>query len=417
LCAVGMWLYGGRVLIPYQVTDAAAHDRPRGNLSDLYPRWLGARELFLNKRNPYSPDLTRDIQAGYYGRPLDPARPNDPKDQEGFAYPLYIVFYLAPSVGLPFAAVKQAFLWLLVILSLVSALIWMRVLQWPSSPATQATVVILTMGSLAVMQGLKLQQMTMLVAGILALAILFLIADCQLLAGVLFAAATIKPQLLVLPLLWLALWTLGDLRRRYRWALAFLIVMVVQIAGAEYYLPHWIPCFWQAIREYRQYTGAISVTEVLIGTVLGTVIEVLSFALLVRVCWKSRLTPASSPAFATTTTLVLALTVLLIPTDSVYNQVLLLPAVLMLLRDWRALWRRGIVVRLLVCAVGLLVAWPWISSVVLVACSFVVSPETIQRAWALPFWTVVPTPLGVAAVMLALASHPTFAESPAGASS
>jgi len=251
----------------------------------------------------------------------------------------------------------------------------------------------------------------------LALAILFLIADCQLLAGVLFAAATIKPQLLVLPLLWLALWTLGDLRRRYRWALAFLIVMVVQIAGAEYYLPHWIPCFWQAIREYRQYTGAISVTEVLIGTVLGTVIEVLSFALLVRVCWKSRLTPASSPAFATTTTLVLALTVLLIPTDSVYNQVLLLPAVLMLLRDWRALWRRGIVVRLLVCAVGLLVAWPWISSVVLVACSFVVSPETIQRAWALPFWTVVPTPLGVAAVMLALASHRTFAESPAGASS
>ncbi len=71
LCATGVWLYGNRVLIPHQVSDAAAHDRPRGNLSDLYPRWLGARELLLHGRDPYSAEVTREIQAGYYGRPLD----------------------------------------------------------------------------------------------------------------------------------------------------------------------------------------------------------------------------------------------------------------------------------------------------------------------------------------------------------
>ena len=43
LLAAGMWLYFERVLVPYQVMEAARHGTPRGNLSDLYPRWLGAR--------------------------------------------------------------------------------------------------------------------------------------------------------------------------------------------------------------------------------------------------------------------------------------------------------------------------------------------------------------------------------------
>ena len=74
LCAAGVWAYANRVLIPYQKSDAAAQGRPRGNLSDLYPRWLGARELLLHGRDPYSAEVTRDIQAGYYGHPLEIGR-------------------------------------------------------------------------------------------------------------------------------------------------------------------------------------------------------------------------------------------------------------------------------------------------------------------------------------------------------
>src|SRR5713226_3554416 len=72
LCAAGLWFYVNRVLVPDQRSEAVAHERPRGNLSDLYPRWLGARELLLHHRNPYSREITREIQSGYYGRPLDP---------------------------------------------------------------------------------------------------------------------------------------------------------------------------------------------------------------------------------------------------------------------------------------------------------------------------------------------------------
>src|SRR5580693_7013753 len=81
LLATGMWMYVRRVLVPYQRADALAHDHPRGNLSDLYPRWLGSRELLLHGRDPYSSEVTREIQAGYYGRPLAPALPHDPKDE------------------------------------------------------------------------------------------------------------------------------------------------------------------------------------------------------------------------------------------------------------------------------------------------------------------------------------------------
>src|SRR5690349_8054542 len=105
----GLLIYGwiSAVLIPYQVGTARSQNTPRGNLSDLYPRWLGAHELLLHGRDPYSAAVTQAIQIGYYGRAL---APDDPiKDQQGFAYPLYVVFLLAPLVPFDFAGVQAAF--------------------------------------------------------------------------------------------------------------------------------------------------------------------------------------------------------------------------------------------------------------------------------------------------------------------
>src|SRR6478735_3389991 len=124
LCAGSMWFYVQEVLIPYQKADAAAHGRPRGNLSDLYPRWLGARELLLRHRNPYSAEVTADIQRGYWGRTLDSNNPNDPKDEMRFAYPLYVVFLLAPTVTLPFETVQRLYLFIAIPLTILSVWLW-----------------------------------------------------------------------------------------------------------------------------------------------------------------------------------------------------------------------------------------------------------------------------------------------------
>src|SRR5437868_9206924 len=155
LCA-GMWFYVQKVQIPHQLADAAVHGTPRGNLSDLYPRWLGTRELLLHGRDPYSHEITREIQAGYYGRLLDPNRASDPKDQQGFAYPVYVVFVLAPSIRLPFSVVQSAFRLLLVLLTIASVYLWLQALGWQLSVPWKLTLIILALGSFPALQGIEL---------------------------------------------------------------------------------------------------------------------------------------------------------------------------------------------------------------------------------------------------------------------
>jgi hypothetical protein len=412
LCAAGVWLYADRVLIPYQISDAAAHGRPRGNLSDLYLHWIGARELLLNGRDPYGPDVTREIQQGYYGRPLDPARPGDPKDQR-FAYPVYVVFCLAPTIHLPFEIVRKGFFWALLWLTVATIPLWLRVLRWSAPLWAQASLIVFTIGSLPVMQGLKLQQMTLLVAALVAIALALLASDRPIGAGIALALATIKPQLVWLLLFWLMIWTLADWRRRYRWAASFLFTMAILCAASEWYLPHWIPRFLQAVREYPSYTDAVSTLDKLVPAPWGWMPRALAAAATVHIGWKNRRLAEDTPAFAATVSLTLAVTVIVIPSYALYNQVMLLPALLMLVRDRQLLWNRNRMSRVLLSLVAVLLLWPWLVGIVLAGLSFVLPVGTVEAAWAVPLWTVLPLPVVVAALVLMMSYRRTFA-TPAG---
>ena len=399
LCAAGTWTYASRVLIPYQIADASAHDRPRGNLSDLYPRWWGARELLLRGRDPYSPEVTREIQEGYYGHPLDSSRPADPKDQQKFAYPVYVVFYLAPMIRQPFAVAREEAFWILLALTILTVPLWLRVLRWPLPSTAQLAIGVLTVGSLPVLQGLKLQQMTLLVAALVAIAIRLLIADRQIPAGIMLALATVKPQLVCFLLLWLLFWTLPGWRRRARWLLSFLVTLAVLFAASEHLLPHWLARFFQAVRDYRSYTDAMSILGKLIPSPWAALLGVLVAVATVYVCWKNRGYEAGTPAFARTVILVLSVTVILIPTYALYNQILLLPALLLLAQGSARFWNGGPTRRGLLLLVGVFLVWPWVTSLVLAGLSFLLPAETVEAAW-LPFWTALLLPVGVAALVL-----------------
>ncbi len=158
----GMWIYVDRVLIAHQEAEARLRGTPRGNLSDLYPSWLASRELLLNHRDPYTPEITREIQTGYYGRPIEPARPNDPTNQQAFAYPVYVAFLLAPSVKLPFSEVQVLFRWLLAGLTALSVILWLGVIGLRLSWVLPTVVVLLVFGTFPVVQGIKLQQLSLL---------------------------------------------------------------------------------------------------------------------------------------------------------------------------------------------------------------------------------------------------------------
>jgi len=411
LCLAGTWLYLQRVLVPYQVEDAAEHDRPRGNLSDLYPRWLGARELLLRGRNPYSSEVTREIQIGYYGRALDPSRPGDPKDQQAFAYPVYVVFYLAPTVHLPFAVVQRVFVWVLISLTIASALLWLRVLGWRLPWWGQFSAAAFLLGSLATLQGLKLQQITLFVAPLIAVAVLLLVRGRATLAGMLLAVATIKPQLVVGLIVWLVIWTLGNWKARLRWALSFAVAWIVLAAAAELLLQHWIPQFLHAVGEYQSYTGAVPLLDNLLPPPFSRLAQLLAAAAAACACWRIRMAPVGTDAFQAGTCLALSTTLLMVPSYALYNQVLLLPALLLAAREG-AVWRHRFAPRFLSLAVAILLSWQWLSAAVLAGLSFLLPAPILFKAWAVPGWTVLTLPVAVTALMLIVVWRTSFQDAP-----
>jgi hypothetical protein len=400
LLAGSMWFYVQHVLIPHQQADATLYRIPRGNLSDLYPRWLGARELLLHHRDPYSAEVTREIQAGYYGRPLDPALPHDPKDEQRFAYPVYVVFLLAPTITLPFAVAQKAFLWLLVGLTIASVLLWLRTLRWKVSIETTATMVVLTVGSFPLLQGIKLQQLTLLVAGLIAISAMLLAEGHLVAAGVLLALATIKPQLAVPVSAWFLFWALSDWSHRRRLWWGFVGTMTALTLGAEYWLPGWIGRFREAVVAYRRYNpGAESGLNVLITPQWGRWLAVLVVIALTIVVWRRRHTVAGSPAHNQVTVLILAATVAVGPQAPLYNQVFLLPGILFALQGMKA-WSATPVRRGVAAMCGLMLVWPWLAAFGLCVASLFLPAESVQKAWALPLYTNVAIPVAVLGLLV-----------------
>jgi hypothetical protein len=98
-------------------------------------------------------------------------------------------------------------------------------------------------------------------------------------------------------------------------------------------------------------------------------------------------------------TLVLAVTVVIIPTWAPYNQLLLLPALILLVRDWRRLVRFGRLSRLLYLLVAALIVWPWLATLYLSGAWFFQSAAVVQRGWTLPLYTSMLIPFGVMALL------------------
>jgi len=392
----GMLFYVQRILIPYQQRDAAAHDRPRGNLSDLYPRWLGARELLLHGRDPYSSEVTREIQAGYYGRPLDPTRPGDPTDQQGFAYPVYVVFLLAPTISLPFSFVQEASFWLLLGLSSAAALMWLMFLNWRPSRSAIVLILLLTAASFPVVQGVKLQQLTLLVAAMIAIAAALVSRDYLVPAGVLMALATIKPQLAVPVGGWFFLWALSDWRSRKRYVLSFVIAGLALAAASEWVLPGWIPRFRDALRAYQAYTGNIgSIVDSLTGHFAGRLLSVAIVLVVFLLCWKARKAAATSGSFSWATCLVLTATIVIVPTIAPYNQVLLIPAVLYAAQHWPQLAKTSLGNRALNYFGAFIVAWPWVGACAMMLLSLAIPATQVQQAWGAPLVSSLFMPIAV----------------------
>lgn len=388
--------YRHLILLPWESYYSAdvEHGPLKAQMGDLYPRWIGTRELLLNKRNPYGPEVSNEIQTAFYGHPLNQNYDNPQTkllDEQRFAYPVYVVFLLAPTVDLTFDTVQVWAPFAFCGIAALTAWLWLRVLDWRVSAKSTLAIILLVLSTPQITQAFRLRQVGVLVFFFLALASWCVIRDRLFLAGVLLAASTIKPQLVILCTIWFLLWSLGDFTARWRLPAGFGVTMFALIGGGELILPGWPYYFLEGVQAYRKYFPTTSPVRFVLGDWIGGALSILSVVLLVGYAWRRSHITSVSAEFPELLSMFLLTSDLVLPVLTPFNQALLVLPVFILLRNWKDLPKYG---RL---AFTMILVWPVIVSTIFLTIGM--DSHSEHRTPLLPSALVMLTPFVVCALM------------------
>lgn len=359
----GMVGYYLHIFLPRVRTTRAALHITFFYGEDLYPYWSGTRELFAHGVSPYSEQATREIQVAVYGRPLDPQNPYE-RDQHRFSYPLYVAFLMAPVAWLPFSFVRVLAAIVLPLSTLLGIVLWQRGFHLNLKSRQLAIAGILTLSSYPLLNGMFALQLSSIVFLCLAACCWCLEKRRFALAGIYLALSTIKPQLVLLGILFLSLWTTGKWGERKNLLKAFLLTMAVLLMASISLLPTWPGDWLRTIIAYRHYTVP-PLAQHILGKITGTILTFFLLAVAAWLWWKVRRDEVSSRDFAMALSFTLAASVVTIPTgDSVYDHVLILPGVLLLILSWRELLSCSRVARILLLLTAAVFVWQWTAGTV-----------------------------------------------------
>ncbi len=230
----------GAVLLVVNVRYARAN--PGG--TDFLVHWVAARRVLFQGESPYSENVALEIQRRIYGRP---ARPGE--HEQRVVYPLYSVVLFAPFAMVPDFPLARA-IWMTVLeLALVGTLglgLWL--VDWSPDRWTLGLLAVFSVtwyhGVRAVING----NAVVLVTLFLVFVAFALRKQQDEAAGLFLALATIKPNLALLPFLFVVAW--GISRRRWRlvgFAIGGWLALVI---GATWWRPTW----WiEYIRELMRF--------------------------------------------------------------------------------------------------------------------------------------------------------------------
>ena len=397
--AASMIYYHQGLFMPRVVAVLKAEDLGNGYSfgNDYYQVWFSCHELLHGKRDPYTLEITREIQMGLYGRLLDPHRASDPVDQRAFPYPAYADLLFWPTAGISFPVVRVAVVILLVPLTLISILLWMRAVG--CDPGWQWTAVILLLGlsSYAALEAFFAAQIGLVVLFLLAAATVGLREGKFLFAGFLMALATIKPQVVVLAVFYLLCWAIYEWRRRGRFIIGFFSTMFVLLGASLIILPRWIQSWLHNVVAYRNYTMPPLVVHVLTSSLgphlIGPVTAVLTFGSLIlaaALAWRHRAAEVNSLEFWFTMSLMLTITtIVVLPGQAVYDHLILIPVVLLLAHERGKLQSAALPSRILLWIGAGALFWPWISAFVLIALRPILPPAVFgsQTVFLVPLRT------------------------------
>ncbi len=372
LLAAGTTDYYFHLLLPRaRLRDASNQmSGPYAFGGDFYPVWLTGRALLRHRTNPYTQEMTRRIQTALFGRPMDALRAGDPPVEfRAFSYPLYVDLLAAPVLPLEFDSVRRVMGTLMPFVMAASVILWLGAFGLRASPVNLVSIVIVVLISYPALEGMYALQVAVWVGAALALAAVAMSRGGFALAGAVLALASVKPQMVWLAVLWFGLWAISDWRLRKNLVLSFVVTMGSLFFACQLILPGWWRGWLESLMDYSRYTLP-PLAQLVLGRVPGMIFVVAILALAGAVCWRVRREEVSGAAFSLALSLVLAVTVILAPTGgAVYDQVVLLPAVLWLGFRASEMGRASLPVRVLAWLAGLVVCWQWVvaSAVALIA--------------------------------------------------
>jgi hypothetical protein len=375
--------------------------------NDLYQIWITTREWLNHGRDPYAPDVTRKIQTGLYGRALDPHRPHEPLDQRAFPYPVYVDLLFWPGAQISFRIVRIIATCLLLLFTIASVIFWLRALNWRLQPTWIACTLLLTLGSYATLEGLFAAQLGLLIAFLLSAALYAIRQNHFLIAGILMALATMKPQVSSLVLLYLLVWT--GFHKRHSFHIGFFSTLALLFVVSFFRLPLWFESWIRTVLAYRHYNPPPIAIQIL-GSIFGLngtgpaalAITLTAVAVACVFGWRNRSADAGSWNFWLTFNGLLAVTaVFVLPGQAVYDQLILLPAVLWLAQHRHHFRTAGPVATLLLVLGGVLLCWSWFASLLLLALRPFLSDSVFYGTWvfALPIRNAASLPVAIVALL------------------
>ena len=219
-------------------------ENPGGN--DFLVHWVGTRALLLDGLSPYDDVVAERIQTLAYGRPAEPG-----EHELRVAYPMYsgLVFF-------PYALIEDYDLaraiWMTTLeIALIGlALISLRLTRWKMNLWLIPLFLFFSIFWYHSLRPLINGNAVILVTLFYVAAIAALKSGRDELAGVLLGLSTIKPHLVILPIIFVIIWSLIS----GRWKILFwlVITLVVMSVSAALFVPDW-PL--QNLREILRYSS------------------------------------------------------------------------------------------------------------------------------------------------------------------
>lgn len=306
--------------------------------NDFLVYWESTRMFLMDGTNPYGDEVTARTQLQAYGGPAETGQPT-----LRMVYPLYSIALFFPFALIPeFTTARAVYNTLLEICLLLLLFFSIRLVRWRISPLEFVLYLALVLFGFHSIQPLIDGNVAILVAMLIAAALLALKNGGDALAGILLALTTIKPNVVVLLLAYLMIWSLVSGRRTlaaYLSASVFILSLAAMLL-----MPDWI---WQNLIAVVQFPlsdppatlgAVITFSFPAMGVRIARIMYGVLVGMLVTEWWVNRRAEFRGMLWTALFTLTISQWVG-VPTSPT-NFVVLLPATALVFATWEERWRR-----------------------------------------------------------------------------